>query len=70
MSKTILTPQRIKFLESLAQRISQALYSQTVKPIGTNGSVSVGLLHDDYDKLREIANEAKLEDWERRYPNG
>lgn len=62
-----LAPEEILFLEGLADRLSQALYNQTVGPIGTNGLVSPGLTHDDYDRLREMTKKAKLEDWDRQH---
>lgn len=50
----------IAFLENLANRISTALYYGTHESIGLNGSVSPGLLHDDYDRLRTIAKGMRI----------
>lgn len=59
-------PEDIRFLESLADRLSQALYyrGKELGPIGTDGSVSPGLTHDDYDRLRKMAHDAKIADWD------
>jgi hypothetical protein len=57
----------ILFLESLANRLSQALYHRKLDAIGINGSVSPGLTHDDYDRLRKIVSDAKLAEWDRRH---
>ena len=65
-----LTPDDILFLESLARRLSKALYYGKLGPIGTNGGVSSGLLHDDYDRLRKLAEKAKLSDWDRQHTSG
>lgn len=56
-----MTTDDIEFLERLAKRIADALYYGEEGPIGTDGSVSPGLLHDDYDRLRRIAREARKE---------
>lgn len=50
-----------EFLESVARRLADALYYGTLKPIGINGSVSTGLRHDDYDRLRSLAKEMRGE---------
>lgn len=50
-----------EFLVRLAKRISQALYYDKVGPIGTNGSVSAGLLNDDYDRLRKMAKQMRID---------
>lgn len=47
-------------MENLARRLSEALYYRSLDAIGTDGSVSPGLLHDDYDFLRRVAKEEKI----------
>lgn len=46
-------------LDRIAKRIADALYYDKLGPIGTNGSVSPGLMHDDYDRLRAIAKQMR-----------
>lgn len=53
-----MTGTEIEFLEHLAKRIADALYYGKLDAIGY---VSPGLMHDDYDRLREIAKMAKIE---------
>ena len=55
-----MTNDDIVFLERLAKRLADALYYRQLDAIGTNGSVSPGLLHDDYDRLRAIAKQARI----------
>jgi hypothetical protein len=56
-----LTEADLVFLERLARRIAAALYYGEVGPIGTNGSVSAGLMHDDYDRLLKMARNVRGE---------
>jgi hypothetical protein len=49
------------FLDRLAKRIADALYYGSHEAIGINGSVSPGLLHDDYDRLRSMAKQMRIE---------
>jgi hypothetical protein len=50
----------IVYLERLATRLSHALYYDKLDAIGINGSVSSGLHHDDYDRLRQIAKSERI----------
>jgi hypothetical protein len=52
--------ENIERLQRLADRLSQALYYDKLDAIGIDGSVSPGLLHDDYDFLRRIAKEERI----------
>lgn len=45
----------------LAKRLADALYYGTLDAIGTDGSVSTGLRHDDYDFLRRIAKSEEID---------
>lgn len=58
----------IRFLDGLADRLAKALYYGKLDAIG-NGSVSTGLRHDDYDRLRTMTEAAKLAEWDRLNPH-
>lgn len=55
-----MSPEDIVYMERLAKRLSSALYYGKLDEIGTNGSVSTGLRHDDYDFLRRVAKSEKI----------
>jgi hypothetical protein len=55
-----MTPDDILYMESLAKRLSEALYYDKLDAIGTDGSVSTGLRHDDYDFLRRVAKSERI----------
>lgn len=60
---TNLNSDDIHFLDSLATRISEALYAGSLLHHGKKEEPY--LTHDDYDRLRKLAKEAKLADWDR-----
>lgn len=56
----------IEFLRNVANRIADALYYGQVHKIGTGGIVSPGLMHDDYDRLRDLANRLEIKELQER----
>lgn len=67
--KIILRTDDIKFLESLANRLSEALYAQSIKRAYPKDAPPF-LGHDDYDRLRKLATEAKVNAWEDQHRDG
>ena len=61
----MLKTEDIKFLDSLASRLSKALYDASLYRHGKKEEPYV--THDDYDRLREITQREKLEQWEREH---
>jgi hypothetical protein len=59
-------PSDIAFLRSVAKRVADALYYGRLGPIGIDGSVSPGLTHDDYDRLRALAKRMEIESLQAR----
>lgn len=67
MTQPSLALDDIRFLDSLANRLSEVLYNDNLYRYGRKDEPPT-LTHDDYDRLRKITKAAKLADWERQHP--